>query len=105
MKTFGIAAVAVALLAPAAAGLAQQAPSSRGAYLVNTVMICGRCHTTPGPAGKPFAGGRMIETSAYRVHGPNITPDPETGIGAWSDEQIGRAITDGVRPDGSRDAL
>ena len=102
MKRFGIVAIAVGLLAPVEAGRAQEALSSRGAYLVNTVMICGRCHTTPGPAGKPFAGGRMIETPAYKVQGSNITPDPETGIGSWSDEQIGRAIIDGVRPDGSR---
>lgn len=65
-------------------------------------MICGRCHTTPGPAAKPFAGGRVIETPAYKVQGSNITSDIETGIGGWSDEAIGRAITQGVRPDGSR---
>ncbi|MGA0561460.1 c-type cytochrome [Ancylobacter sp. VNQ12] len=81
---------------------AEDAPPERGAYLVNAVMICGRCHTTPGPAAKPFSGGRVIETLAYKVQGSNITPDVETGIGGWSDEAIGRAITQGLRPDGSR---
>ncbi|GAB4068463.1 c-type cytochrome [Ancylobacter sonchi] len=75
---------------------------ARGAYLVNAVAICGRCHTTPGPGNQPFAGGRTIETSAYKVQGSNITPDPDTGIGTWTDEQIGHAITHGVRPDGSQ---
>jgi len=82
--------------------VANEISQERGAYLVNAVMVCERCHTTPGPASKPFAGGRMIETPAYKVQGSNITPDIETGIGRWSDEQIGLAITQGLRPDGSR---
>ncbi|MFK8253008.1 c-type cytochrome [Ancylobacter terrae] len=94
--------LAAALLAPAAAGAEDAAAEQRGAYLVNTVMICGRCHTAPGPAGKPFAGGRVVETDMYKVQGSNITPDPTTGIGRWSDAEIARAITHGVRPDGSR---
>jgi len=101
MKLIRIAALAAGLL-PAMAHGTEDAPRERGAYLVNAVMICGRCHTTPGPAAKPFAGGRSIETPAYKVQGSNITPDPETGIGSWSDEAIGRAITKGLRPDGSR---
>lgn len=94
--------LAAALLAPAAAGAGDAGREQRGAYLVNAVMICGRCHTTPGPAGKPFAGGRAVETNAYKVQGSNITPDPATGIGKWTDGEIARAIADGVRPDGSR---
>ncbi|MDR6954825.1 mono/diheme cytochrome c family protein [Ancylobacter sp. 3268] len=93
--------IAAAAAIPAA-GHAEETAAARGAYLVDALAICGRCHTTPGPGNKPFAGGRVIETSAYKVQGSNITPDPETGIGLWSDEQIGRAITQGQRPDGSR---
>ena len=48
------------------------------------------------------AGGLLIDDDAFTVHTPNITPDRETGIGSWSDEQIKRAITEGVRADGSR---
>ena len=44
------------------------------------------------PGGKPFAGGRAIETPFGNIVAPNITPDLETGIGAWSDAQIKRAI-------------
>ena len=95
-------ALAIALSCSPGTLFADETPQQRGAYLVNAVTICGRCHTTPGPASKPFAGGRIIETPAYKVQGSNITPDVETGIGGWSDKQIGRAITEGLRPDGSR---
>lgn len=94
--------LASALCGAPGALLAHETPQQRGAYLANAVMICGRCHTMPGPASKPFAGGRTIETPAYKVQGSNITPDTATGIGSWSDAQIGRAITQGLRPDGSR---
>ncbi|MDQ0511524.1 c-type cytochrome [Ancylobacter amanitiformis] len=105
MRILGIIALAAASLALLGAAPAAQAGEdavARGGYLVNAVMICGRCHTIPGPSAKPFAGGRMIETPAYTVQGSNITPDKATGIGAWSDEAIGRAITHGLRPDGTR---
>lgn len=78
-----------------------ETPAERGAYLATAVMLCGRCHTEPGPAARPYAGGRMAETPAYRVQGSNITPDPATGLGRWSDTAIGAALTQGVRPDGS----
>ncbi|MBB3769538.1 cytochrome c553 [Angulomicrobium tetraedrale] len=105
MRVLGIIALAAASLALQGGTPAAQAAedaAARGGYLVNAVMICGRCHTTPGPSARPFAGGRMIETPAYTVQGSNITPDPATGIGGWSDAAIGRAITQGLRPDGSR---
>lgn len=101
MRILSAIMVVAAVSAPVASH-AEEMAAARGAYLVDAVAICGRCHTTPGPGNKPFAGGRVIENSAYKVQGSNITPDPETGIGSWSDEQIGRAITHGLRPDGSR---
>jgi mono/diheme cytochrome c family protein len=55
---------------------------------------CTSCHTVPG-SGHPFAGGRSIETPFGSVVGANITPDPETGIGAWSDEEFVRALREG----------
>jgi mono/diheme cytochrome c family protein len=55
---------------------------------------CASCHTVPG-SGQPFAGGRAIETPFGVVVGANITPDPETGIGAWSDELFVRALREG----------
>ena len=53
----------------------------------------------PG-SGQPFAGGRPIETPFGVVVGANITPDPETGIGAWSDELFVRALREGKGHDG-----
>ena len=82
----------------------------RGSYLVNQVLACGTCHT-----GRQ-SGNILIEperTDAYLGGGnvyadrglgtlwiPNITPDPETGIGRWKDDEILRALRDGVAPDG-----
>ena len=43
---------------------------------------CSACHTRPG--GKPFAGGLPLQTPFGALVPPNITPDPETGIGSWS---------------------
>jgi mono/diheme cytochrome c family protein len=80
---------------PQAFGLIQ-----KGRYIA-TVADCFACHTVPG-VGKPFAGGRAIETPFGAITTPNITPDLDTGIGAWSDEQFDEAVRKGVRPDGSR---
>jgi mono/diheme cytochrome c family protein len=71
----------------------------RGRYLAVT-SDCASCHTVPG--GKPFAGGRSIETPFGNIVAPNITPDLETGIGAWSDEAFDAAVRKGVRPNGAR---
>ena len=72
----------------------------KGRYLT-TVADCFACHTVPN-VGKPFAGGRPIETPFGIITSSNITPDADTGIGAWSDEQFDDAVRKGVRPDGSR---
>ena len=85
----------------AAAASAAQTPVERGSYLVNAVMGCDGCHA-PRVKGefvmeKRFSGGSQLwDTPAYTVRGSNITPDPETGIGAWSDDEIKRSLTDGV---------
>jgi mono/diheme cytochrome c family protein len=70
----------------------------RGRYLA-IVGDCASCHTVPG-SGQPFAGGRPIETPFGVVVGANITPDPDTGIGAWSDEAFVRALREGKRYNG-----
>ena len=61
---------------------------------------CADCHTADPT--KPFAGGKRIDTPFGGIFSPNLTPDRETGIGAWSDEDFYRALHDGVAPDGSR---
>jgi mono/diheme cytochrome c family protein len=65
----------------------------RGRYLT-VVGDCASCHTVPG-SGQPFAGGRSIETPFGVVVASNITPDRETGIGAWSDELFLSALREG----------
>ncbi len=82
-----------------------QTPVARGDYLVNTIMSCGNCHTPKGPKGpvtaRALSGGLTFDTPAFKATASNITPDRETGIDNWSDADIKRAITDGVRPNGS----
>ena len=77
----------------------------RGRYLVETLAACGNCHTPKGPNGpvlsKKFAGGDVIKHADFTAVTPNITSDPETGIGRWTDHQIFMAIREGMRPDGS----
>ncbi|MGH6703088.1 MAG: cytochrome c [Bradyrhizobium sp.] len=80
---------------------AQPAPETvaRGKALVETAD-CASCHTAD-PA-KPFAGGKRIDTPFGGIYSSNLTPDRETGIGAWRDEDFRRALRDGVAPSGKR---
>ncbi len=61
---------------------------------------CAACHTAD-PA-KPFAGGKRIDTPFGGVYSANLTPDRDTGLGAWSDDDFYRALRFGTAPDGSR---
>jgi mono/diheme cytochrome c family protein len=69
-----------------------------GRYLT-IVGDCAACHTLPG-SGHDLAGGRTIETPFGRLLAPNITPDPSTGIGAWTDEEFLNAMTKGTGRNG-----
>lgn len=80
---------------------------ARGAYLTNHVMTCTHCHSEPQPdrfgippkPGKRGAGGLCLtEASGFpgTVCTKNITSDPKTGIGAWTDGEVLRAIREGV---------
>lgn len=60
---------------------------------------CGSCHTKDG--GRPYAGGRALATDFGAVYSTNITPDPKTGIGRWSEDAFIRAMREGVRRDGA----
>jgi mono/diheme cytochrome c family protein len=82
------------------AGAAEPDAVARGAYLANAAD-CLACHTDSAHSGRPYAGGRALATPFGTFYSPNITPDPETGIGRWSDEQFLHALRDGVRPDGA----
>jgi len=94
---------AVLLCTASAVGEAQAEPSAetiaRGKALT-VAADCASCHTAD-PA-KPFAGGKRIDTPFGGIYSPNLTPDRDTGIGAWSDEEFYRALRYGEDPDGSR---
>ena len=78
----------------------QESPSAeRGAYLFRAAGGCS-CHTDVKNQGAFMAGGRPIATPFGTIYSTNITPDPKTGIGAWSDEDFLRAMTLGVGPSG-----
>ena len=80
----------------------------RGEYLVEHVSLCYGCHTDFDAKGKDVpqlleakgAGRVMADEGGFRVVAPNITPDPETGIGNWTDDELARAIREGVARDG-----
>jgi len=82
-----------------------ETPLKRRAYLVHGIAGWGNCHTPRDPDEKPIAamelaGGRVLDLSFAVIVMPNITPDTETGIGTWTDDQIATAIREGKRPDG-----
>jgi mono/diheme cytochrome c family protein len=78
-----------------------------GAYL-GSIGHCMLCHTPLGANGqrdyehRMGAGGMVLDGVFGEIVTPNITPDRETGIGAWSDADISRVLTTGERPDGRR---
>lgn len=102
MKRLALAAAFMALPFTALA----ETPAERGKMLVEGIAGCGNCHTPRGPdgplPGMTLAGNNVVEDNpAFRGVAANITPDKETGIGAWTDAQIAKAIREGLRPDGS----
>ncbi len=81
---------------------------ARGKYLVDGVMGCFSCHTdadwsipgAPPVAGREGSGHVWSDQDLPWLIAPNITPDKETGIGAWSDDTLARAIREGIGHDG-----
>lgn len=69
----------------------------QGRYLA-TAGNCISCHTRS--SGESFSGGRPFDTQFGVIYSANITPDPEFGIGGWSEEQFSRALRKGVSADG-----
>jgi mono/diheme cytochrome c family protein len=78
---------------------ADAAQIAQGAYLAR-VGNCAGCHTARG--GAPRAGGRALATPFGVVHAGNLTPDPATGLGAWSADDFWRALHHGRGRDGRR---
>lgn len=77
-----------------------QGNAKKGEYIAKAAG-CVACHTDTMPGAIPFAGGRALDTPFGTFYGPNITPDRETGLGLWSEEDFRRAIHLGERRDGS----
>ena len=96
-QTFA-AALALMLLTPAIPAAGDEDGVTRGEYLVRAGG-CFSCHTATG--GQSLAGGRALATPFGTFYSPNITPDPATGIGRWTDAQFLRALREGIRPDGA----
>ena len=89
----------IAAIDPPAPESFNEADVRRGAQLA-AVGNCAGCHTARD--GVPYAGGVVLETPFGTVHGTNITPDPDTGIGRWSEAAFRRAMREGVARHGAR---
>jgi mono/diheme cytochrome c family protein len=81
-----------------------QGSVERGAYLVEGIANCGNCHAPQEPSGAvpltPLSGGPAIPTPVFTAYPPNVTPDKDTGIGNWTEDDVVIALRDGHRPDG-----
>ena len=99
----GLLVALLLTLAALASTASAQGPSAtdiaRGKYVFGATGGCG-CHTVPKQLAN--AGGRRYDGPFGTVYSTNITPDRETGIGSWTDEQIITAIRLGRRPNGER---
>jgi mono/diheme cytochrome c family protein len=78
-----------------------------GAYMASALGHCISCHTPM--VGPMFDFENQLGAGGFKFHGPwgisvsrNITSDPDSGLGAWSDEEIERAIRQGVSRDGTK---
>lgn len=115
LRRFVIVLVAVVVLATVGFGVFAWRPSiariprppatsfapalvAKGAVLASA-GYCASCHTTRG--GQPYAGGYAMKTQFGTIYSTNITPDPKTGIGNWSERAFERAMRHGVRRDGA----
>jgi cytochrome c553 len=99
---------------PVREGIVAPDPSdtaARGEYLIGAVVLCTFCHTPLDEAtGEPImdlalAGGQPFEGPWGVVYAGNLTPHDETGIGLWSDEEVKRVISEGIRNDRRRTVL
>ncbi len=105
MTAFAFLVLSAALLASCSAvrvadtGAAPTPPTFDGKLVARGAQLaalgnCASCHTAPG--GKPYAGGRALKTPFGTIYGTNITPDPGTGIGRWSEAEFTRAMREGL---------
>ena len=93
-----LAACLAAACLQVCSGSASAAPDAdlikKGEYLMRA-GDCIACHTNP-EGGQPFAGGLYMKTPFGKISTPNLTPDKETGIGDWTDDQFYNAVHNGM---------
>ncbi|ALX13641.1 cytochrome C [Burkholderia cepacia JBK9] len=105
----GLIGLACAIL-PGPAPIAPVAPGGADGSMWSAAMLergrqvalagdCAVCHTAPG--GATNAGGLALDTPFGTIYTTNLTPDPETGIGAWSYPAFARAMREGISRDGT----
>ena len=105
MNTLSTLALSAVIAASAGAASARDtAVIERGRYLMQGVVACGNCHIARDDKGQPLfdkglSGGLLFDEPPFKAYAANITPDPDTGIGKWTDTQLAKAIREGVRPD------
>lgn len=99
-RVAGAAAAALVLAAASATAASEDEALARGAYLFRAANCLG-CHTDKAAKGAPLAGGRALRTPFGTFYSPNITPDRETGIGAWDEGDFRRAMIHGLSPTGA----
>ena len=105
-SAWGAAVAALVACVSFSVAFAADPAVERGKYLVN-IAGCNDCHTPGYFMGKPdmarFLGGSEVgfEIPGLGVfHGPNLTPDKETGLGGWTDAQVLAALQKGTTPTG-----
>lgn len=103
---YGVSYMDVAVPAPASADpvvatFDDPALIARGKYVAR-LGDCAGCHTATAPGSPPFAGGQAMNSPFGMIYVSNITPDAQTGIGAYSFEDFERAVRQGVAPGGKR---
>jgi len=106
LSLLSILAVSCAKPASETKALSETEMIARGQYLVG-IMSCGDCHTPGYFYGAPdstrkLSGSEMGWVGPWGTSYPrNLTPEPETGIAAWSEDDIMNALRQGKRPDGT----
>ncbi|MFV8572586.1 cytochrome c [Marinobacter sp. SBS5] len=107
--SFGVLALAIFLFIAWAPSIDPVEPSSRDSFSQEQIARgdvlaglgnCQTCHTTD--PDQPLAGGRAMPTPFGTLYSTNITPDPKTGIGQWSEEAFTRAMREGISRSGSQ---
>ncbi|TCJ18410.1 c-type cytochrome [Parasulfuritortus cantonensis] len=100
MAGLGKLLLAVCTVAVLPVGPVWAEPIADRGELVFRMAGCENCHTDREHGGARLAGGRKLATPLGTFYTPNITPDPTTGIGRWSEADFRRALREGVGPDG-----